>query len=221
MIVMENSALNFTLLNYKRKIFRLISKNKIKTVVYLILGFFIIFFIKDSLQLLNKDLLQFIPMIAFIYCIAKIMQNTPTINIRPELLELKVLNSNKLKSLILFKSTITSIIVLSLIIISKFELHDFITDIIMLLLINTISNLICFLIHQVKSSNFLRIGSIILLSVLYYYSLISITICCLIALIIYLFRLKYIKYDNILPYYKSISILSDSFLDGNINSINE
>ena len=69
---MENSALNFTLLNYKRKIFRLISKNKIKTVVYLILGFFIIFFIKDSLQLLNKDLLQFIPMIAFIYCIAKI-----------------------------------------------------------------------------------------------------------------------------------------------------
>ena len=100
MIVMENSALNFTLLNYKRKIFRLISKNKIKTVVYLILGFFIIFFIKDSLQLLNKDLLQFIPMIAFIYCIAKIMQNTPTINIRPELLELKVLNSNKLKSLI-------------------------------------------------------------------------------------------------------------------------
>ena len=221
MIVMENSALNFTLLNYKRKIFRLISKNKIKTVVYLILGFFIIFFIKDSLQLLNKDLLQFIPMIAFIYCIAKIMQNTPTINIRPELLELKVLNSNKLKSLILFKSTITSIIVLFLIIISKFELHDFITDIIMLLLINTISNLICFLIHQVKFSNFLRIGSIILLSVLYYYSLISITICCLIALIIYLFRLKYIKYDNILPYYKSISILSDSFLDGNINSINE
>ena len=91
----------------------------------------------------------------------------------------------------------------------------------MLLLINTISNLICCLIHQVKSSHFLRIGSIILLSVLYYYSLISITICCLIALIIYLFRLKYIKYDNILPYYKSISILSDSFLDGNINSINE
>ncbi|MBW9153242.1 hypothetical protein [Clostridium estertheticum] len=149
------------------------------------------------------------------------MQDAPTINIRPELIELKVLTTNKLKLLVFIKSTFTSILIILFILLSEFEFYEFEKLIIVILLINVISNLVCFFIHQVRYPNSLKLATILMISLAYYYNSIIIVTCLVIVLLFCMFKIKYIKYDIILPYYKSISKLMDGFLNGDIGSMSQ
>lgn len=218
---MGTNVLKFILLNLKRKIFRNIKKNKIKTILYLALGAFLIIYLKDIVDRIDHEYIKFIPIITLLYCIAKLMQDAPTINIRPELIELKVLTTNKFKLLILIKSIFSSILIMTFILLNKFWFYEFEKVIIIMLLINVISNLVCFFIHQVSYPNCLRLVTISIELLAYYYNSIIIVACLLIVLLFYMFKTKYIKYDIILPYYKSISKLFDGFLDGDIGSMSQ
>ncbi|GAA0735216.1 hypothetical protein [Clostridium oceanicum] len=218
---MKINIIKFTLLNLKRKMLKIIKKNKLKTLAFLIIVVFLIVTFKEMISTLKPEYIKYVPVIIFIYCIAKLMQDAPTMNIRPELIELKVLTVNDLKLFIILKSTFLSILIIGVILLNNLQIYGFRKIIIVASLINIISNLVCFFIHQVKRPDFLRVVIILILTAIYYYDSIIMSTALTIALIIYMVKIDYIKYDNILPYYKSITNLSDGFFYGNMDSMSQ
>ena len=216
---MEISVLRLIILNFVRKQLRRIRKNKSKVLIGLIISIILIIYIKELIPIIDLEYIRYVPIVMYIYCVAKIMQDTPIMIIRPELIELKVLTITKFKSLVLIKSILVSIVAISLISLSNFILYGIKETIIVLLLINAITNLACFFIYQVKYPNIFRLFIILSISMIYYLNSINIAIALTVALIAVIIKCRYIKYDSILPYYKSITRLSDSFLGEKVDSV--
>lgn len=206
--------------SYLRMIYRRVKK--LKYYIFFSIPIFIyitIELIKNTNKLSNyfHDFNNFIYLGVFIYCVSKVLYGKPIVLIKPEFIELKIFNINQLKGIIFFKNLYISTIFFALSF--YFEIFDFKISL-FLYIINITSNFSVFMLNQIKFENNIIFKLIVLisLSISFYINNIYILLVLLILLLLYFNFLKKINNNDILNYYKSISRLSNSFLDDDTNT---
>lgn len=216
------NMLKYIFLNRLRFFIRIIKKNKFK-VLPIIIGIIIfLLFSVEFYNLIPKKYLEFLPLIFFIYCIFKLFQDIPTMNISYQMIEFKLLTLSKLKGLILIKSILPSIILFILIHILNLPLNEkTITQVNVVLLINIIINIVCFLVYQVKRANILKFFTLIICSALFYFSLLYVTTVLVVSSIVVFLSKRYFVYDVILPYYHIMGNMTLALVNADIESLSK
>ena len=218
---MEIDVMKIILRSYRRKLFNQVRKHKISSILLLfIFGYFFING-KAILNGIDEFYYRFIPIAIYIYCIAKIIQEIPTLVIKPEFIELKILTVNKLKAMLILKAITPSILLMIYIIVNNIEFGSTNKLMFAIFIINMSSNLIGFIAYQIKYKILFKVGVILILSIGYYLESILISSIVFCGLLIYIMIIKSIKYGRILPYYKSISALTNGFIEGNFDSMDK
>lgn len=217
---MGNNILYLLIKNKLRKYIRIFNKNKLKYIIYLLLSIFLISFIVDFIRLGIKYYFSFFTLTIYIYCLMKIFQDAPIMNIDYQFFEFKILKLWQFKILIILKSTILSILTLIFIVIFKNTFTSFqLNQLIILALINILVNIICFLKTQTHHKDILVIATIFLVSLIYYLNL-KILLTIIVFIIFYKFiSMQFIKYDEIVPYYYSMAYLFQGLSENNLDTI--
>ena len=220
MIATEIKNMKYIILNYIRKYIKLIKKNKFKFLGGFILALFAMITLIDFINLIKYNNVEIIYMVIFIYSLAKLFQDIPVINISHQILEFKLLRLWQVKFLVLIKFLYPSYIILSILYLFPRIFKELNFSILLLLgMINIVSNIICFFISQSKKRGLLRVISVLVLSIVYFYKSVYLGSILMIISIVKLSSIKHINYDLLLPYAHILSNISEGLIDGNTEVI--
>lgn len=212
--------MKYIILNYIRKYIKLIRKNKLKFLGGFILVLFAMITLMDFINLINCNNVEIIYMVIFIYSIAKLFQDIPVINISHQILEFKLLRLWQVKVLVLIKCLYPSYIILSILYLFPSIFKELSFSILLLLgMINIVSNIICFFISQSKKRGLLRVISVLVLSIVYFYKSVYLGSILMVISMVKLSSIKHINYDLLLPYAHILSKISEGLIDGNTDVI--
>ena len=220
MIATEIKQMKYIILNYIRKYIKLIKKNKLKFLGGFILALFAMITLIDFISVINYNNVEIIYMVIFIYSIAKLFQNIPVINISHQILEFKLLRLWQIKVLVLAKCLYSSYIILSILYLFPSIFKELSFSILLLLgMVNIIANIICFFISQSKKRGLLRVISVLVLSIVYFYKSVYLGTILMVISMVKLLSIKHINYDLLLPYAHILSNISQGLIDGNTEVI--
>lgn len=212
--------MKYIILNYIRKYIKLIKKNKLKFLGGFILALFAMITLIDFISVINYNNVEIIYMVIFIYSIAKLFQNIPVINISHQILEFKLLRLWQIKVLVLTKCLYSSYIILSILYLFPSIFKELSFSILLLLgMVNIIANIICFFISQSKKRGLLRVISVLVLSIVYFYKSVYLGTILMVISMVKLLSIKHINYDLLLPYAHILSNISQGLIDGNTEVI--
>jgi len=212
--------MKYIILNYIRKYIKLIKKNKLKFLGGFILALFAMITLIDFISVINYNNVEIIYMVIFIYSIAKLFQNIPVINISHQILEFKLLRLWQIKVLVLAKCLYSSYIILSILYLFPSIFKELSFSILLLLgMVNIIANIICFFISQSKKRGLLRVISVLVLSIVYFYKSVYLGTILMVISMVKLLSIKHINYDLLLPYAHILSNISQGLIDGNTEVI--
>lgn len=220
MTATEIKQMKYIILNYIRKYIKLIKKNKLKFLGGFILALFAMITLIDFISVINYNNVEIIYMVIFIYSIAKLFQNIPVINISHQILEFKLLRLWQIKVLVLTKCLYSSYIILSILYLFPSIFKELSFSILLLLgMVNIIANIICFFISQSKKRGLLRVISVLVLSIVYFYKSVYLGTILMVISMVKLLSIKHINYDLLLPYAHILSNISQGLIDGNTEVI--
>ena len=212
--------MKYIILNSIRKYIKLIRKNKLKFLGGFILALFVTITLIDFINLINYNNVEIVYMAIFIYSIAKLFQDIPVINISHQILEFKLLKLWQIKALLIIKCLYPSYIILSILYLFPSLFKELSFSILLLLgMINIVSNIICFFISQSKKRGLLRVISVLVLSIIYFYKSVYLGTIFMVISMVKLLSIKHINYGLILPYAHILSNMSDGLIEGNTEVI--
>jgi hypothetical protein len=198
---MAIEALKYHWLNRVRQSIRLMKKNFL---LFFAVAFFSVFLlsmlepIAGVIREHNTVFEKWGSFIFLIYCIAKIMQDYPTINIPIQFLSVKAVNLGFIKGYVFVKSILFSLGIFMVFMLMDISLSK---TLVVALLINGLANLMCF--YKTQVSSLLRSQTIFLSIIILIYLADSVALASLVlaAMIILFLVRKSLKYDDIYKYY--------------------
>lgn len=208
--------------NKQRQYINIFKKNKAKWILGALMGMFSILFELDFIEIAVRNYFPIVTLVCFLYCIAKIFQDIPIMNIDYKLIEFKIINLFQLKMLIILKSVILSsfIFVLMLVFASETDKIAFFQALV-LILINVVINFVCFLKSQTNHTDILTISTLLIVSLAFYLNSIVIISAFLGVIVLVFFSKKYFKYDRLLPYYHSMAYVYQGLVNSDMGSISQ
>ncbi|MGF7400469.1 hypothetical protein PQ744_08710 [Thermoanaerobacterium thermosaccharolyticum] len=215
-------GLQLLIKNKLRQYIRVYKKNKLKWTLSIFIGIFLVFSIEDLIKIAVDKYFPFLSIAFFIYCIAKIFQDIPIMNIDYKLIKFKILSLWQLKTIIILKSVILSGVIFAFVlnfsnILKKAEFYQAIV----LILINIVINFICFLKSQTNNVNILTIFTLLIVSLAYYINSILIISIYLVIIFYVFINKKYFKYDQLLPFYHSMAFLYEGLVNNDIETLSQ
>ncbi|MHC1683861.1 MAG: hypothetical protein AB6733_13055 [Clostridiaceae bacterium] len=216
---MAIDVIKYLVINKLRKYIRVVTRNKLKSLLWSGGTIVLLWSLIDLIKYISID---YYTMGFFIYCIAKLFQDMPIMVLPCQFFEFKILNHWQLKALMLVKSSALSLFIFTLMLVFPISFSETVqSQIISLLLINVIINLICFLKSQTKYSSTITVITLILISLSYYWKLALFLGVALILILMIFIRLKYFRYDEILPYYHSMGNIMEGLTNSNMDTVSK
>lgn len=219
---MGNSILSLLLLDKIRVCFKRIQKNVLQSSMVFLFGILILFSLGDMITFLKVYLPRYFDIISvffLIYSISKLLQELPIMAVDYRLLQLRILKLWQFKLLILIKClALSGIIVIMSFIGDIFYLIEP-KNIIILCVINSVVNLVCFLKTQIKSKVLIISVTVISIGLAYYFNSLILISGYFVLCLIYFIKSKSIKYDEILEFYKYMLIIKQGIINNNVEQI--
>lgn len=216
------NVFSLLLLNKARRAFRVIKKNTLTSIVIGIFSVLLLFSLLENDLTIKIEIYQYIFIGALLYITSKLLQDIPTMILPYQSILFGVYNIHKIKLLIILKSTALSMMLFFVFNLLSMEISDIErTRILILLLFNFCVNLLCFIKTQIKNQNVFKIISILIISCGYYINNLLLAIAVLIIVFMIFLRIRFLRYESILPYYYSLGVISQGIFDKSSHLVRE
>lgn len=216
------NVFSLLLLNKARRTFRVIKKNILTSIVIGVFLVLLLFSLFENGITIKIQIYQYIFIGALLYIISKLLQDFPTMILPYQSILYGVYNIHKIKLLIMLKSIALSLVLFFLLNLLSLEISSIErTRILILLLFNFCANLLCFIKTQIKNQNVFKAISILIISSGYYINNLLLAAAALFIVILAFLRIRFLRYENILPFYYSLGVISQGIFDKSAHLVRE